>query len=57
MRTQAIEKVLRLIVDECRSGEDDYYRIETLCAKAEILLNRDDNRAASVIRELMNERV
>lgn len=56
MRAQAIEKLLTLIVAEVGYISNDP-RLNTLKAKAHILLNRDDDRAASVIRELMNNEV
>jgi hypothetical protein len=52
MRAQAIEKILRLIMEET-----DAERLANLKTKAHIILDREDNRAASVIREVMNERV
>lgn len=65
MRAQAIEKLLTLIagaVDDLPFRDDvfwseEYKRLSNLKAKAHILLNREDNRAASVIRELMNNEV
>ena len=62
MRQQAIEKVLKIIINELTENYvmengDEY--LEALIAKANIVLDRDDgsDRSASVIRELVNERV
>ena len=55
MRQQALEEILRLILDEVGKGNTP--RMQQLKAKANIIMNREDNRDASVIRELMNERV
>lgn len=55
MRAQAIEKMLRLVLDEVGNG--DTPRMQQLKAKACILLDREDDRDESVIRELMNERI
>lgn len=52
MRAQAIEKMLRLVLDEVDKGNTP--RMQQLKAKACILLDREDDRDASVIRELMN---
>ena len=52
MRAQAIEKFLRLIMEE-----KEVSRLDNLKAKASIVLDRGDDRAASVIREVMNGRV
>ena len=55
MRQQALEEILRLILDEVDKGNTP--RMQQLKAKANIILNREDDRDASVIRELINERV
>lgn len=60
MRQQAIEKVLRLIIDEHWNGSRIGPRMTQLVRKAEIVLDRSEGsaeRQASVIRELTNERV
>ena len=52
MRAQAIEKVLSNLVDAIQAGHDE--RIANYCVKAQILMERDNNQSASVIREMMN---
>lgn len=61
MRAQAIEKMLRLLSDEAQKVCDavfdadiEWCRFENLNAKAQILLDRDDSRSASVVREILN---
>lgn len=55
MRTQAIEKLLKLIVKESKGAANLTPNMKNYMAKAEIILNRDDDRDASVIRELINQ--
>ena len=55
MRQQALEEILRLILDEVDKGNTP--RMQQLKVKANIILNREDDRDASVIRELINERI
>tara|TARA_R110000737_G_scaffold31564_1_gene50033 strand:+ start:748 stop:912 length:165 start_codon:yes stop_codon:yes gene_type:complete len=52
VRAQAIEKVLSNLVDAIQAGHDE--RIKNYCVKAQILMDRSDNQAASVVREMMN---
>lgn len=61
MRAQAVEKMLSVLTDEMEkiwrtefSEDVDWNRFKNLTAKAKILLDRNDPRDASVIRELMN---
>ena len=57
MRAQAMEKLLRKMTTWVNADVDDDHRmvvLKNLATKAEILTDREDNRAASVIRELMN---
>lgn len=64
MRAVAIEKMLRAII---KNSEDVVYldghgdgaadKQTNLLAKASILINRNDNRSASVIKEILNERI
>lgn len=71
MRAQAFEKMNEKLVEElegllhdhqCLQDEDFFIEfdvksnyIKNLIAKSKILSDRDDDRAASVIRELNNE--
>tara|TARA_R110002074_G_scaffold110320_1_gene237426 strand:- start:264 stop:428 length:165 start_codon:yes stop_codon:yes gene_type:complete len=52
MRANAIEKGLVMLLN-ATAHEDDTY-IQNVRTKCLILLDRKDDRAASVIRELMN---
>lgn len=60
MRAQAFEKMNEKLVEELFNcikpgGKPNVKRIENLIAKSKILSDRDNNRAASVIRELNND--
>lgn len=53
MKAQAFEKLCALLI---KAHEDrDPYALLQLKAKYNILVNRDDNRSASVVRELLNQ--
>lgn len=59
MRAQAMEKVLRKIIKELNYVDlalvpDASDALINYMAKAEIILDRGDERAASVIREMIN---
>ena len=58
MRTEPIEKLLRMICDEVDHAVNPVpNRLRNYCTKARIVMDRssgNDNRAASVIREVMN---
>lgn len=59
MRAQAFEKMNEKLIEELFNcikpgGQPNVQRIENLIAKSKILSDRDDDRAASVIRELNN---
>ena len=54
MRTQAIEKLMLLQAEEAVKKNPDLNKLINYAAKAFILVDRSNERAASVIRELIN---
>ncbi len=53
MRSQAVEKILRKICEEIPDDAD--VTLRNYKVKAQIVMDRDDTRSASVIRELINQ--
>lgn len=56
LRAQAMEKLLAKICDEVDHAVNPIpNHLRNYCTKARILMDRNDDRAASVIRELENQ--
>lgn len=54
MRAQAIEQLMKLMIEAIEKDPLSDSYMQNLAAKGRILIDRSDDKSASVVRELIN---